>query len=82
MLINLIRIIKDTIKALRNFRLNKIKIGFLTLELGPYEKVQASTRLRVHDIINYLNRTNTFCAELYKPWRKYKHGKRAIKVMI
>jgi len=68
---NLIYITKDEINSLSKVALGKIRIGFLVPRLGPYERVMASTRLRAYDIIHYLNKTETFYAELYKPWRKY-----------
>ena len=68
--INLLKDIKSEISALPHVRLKKT-IGFLVQNPLPYAKVIASTRLRAYDVINYLNKTNNFFAELYKPWRKY-----------
>lgn len=52
----------------------KIKVGFAIGGIPqPYNKVMASTRLRVYDIIKYLNQTNKFSVELYKHWKEDKY---------
>ena len=49
----------------------KTKVGFCISGIPkPYNKAMASTRLRVYDIIRYLNQTTEFSAELYKDWKK------------
>jgi glycosyltransferase involved in cell wall biosynthesis len=68
---NLIYIIKENIKSLSDITSDKIKIGFLVQDPKSYTTAMASTRIRAYDVINYLNKTDNFYAELYKPWRKY-----------
>lgn len=70
-LTNLFQIIKNKISNFTKEGENKIKIGFLVPIPGPYATVMASTRLRAYDIINYLNKTDSFYAELYNPGKKY-----------
>ena len=70
-LTNLYQLIKHKINDLLKVGFNKIKIGFLVPNPGPYATVMASTRLRAYDIIDYLNKTDIFYAELYKHGKKY-----------
>jgi glycosyltransferase involved in cell wall biosynthesis len=52
----------------------KIKVGFCISGIPkPYNKVMASTRLRVYDIIKHLNQTTEFSAELYKNWKRSRY---------
>ena len=52
----------------------KIKVGFCISSIPkPYNKVMASTRLRVYDIVKHLNQTTGFSAELYKNWKKSRY---------
>ena len=67
----LLQIIKNNISNFPKEGVNKINISFLVPKAGPYATVMASTRLRSYDIINYLNKTDIFSANLYKPGKKY-----------
>ncbi len=48
------------------------RIGFVTSELQlPYNKIMASTRLRVYDVINMFRGSKDYFLELYKPFKSY-----------
>lgn len=50
---------------------SKKRIGIKVPELGWYNKVTASTRIRAYDVIEAFNMDEQFVLELYKPLRKY-----------
>jgi hypothetical protein len=63
-------LIRDFFQALIS-REGNYKIGWVVPRASPYKRVMASTRIRVYDIINFINSYSTdLCSSLY---RKYSH---------
>ena len=59
-------LIKDYVNNLIN-RKNDHKIGWVVPKASPYKCVMASTRIRVYDIVNYINTHSTgICSCLYR----------------
>jgi hypothetical protein len=48
------------------------KIGWVVPRASPYKRVMASTRIRVYDIINFINSYSTdLCSSLYRKYSQY-----------
>ena len=64
-------LIKDFVKDLIT-RDSEHKIGWVVPIVSPYKNVMASTRIRVYDIINFINtHSSGFCSCLYRKHSNY-----------
>lgn len=63
-------LLKEAIKSISVSRVKK-KVGFVVPSIGFYDKVSASTRIRVYDIIDAFNTDPEFHLELYRSFRHY-----------
>lgn len=64
-------LIKDFVKDLIT-RDNEHKIGWVVPKASPYKNVMASTRIRVYDVINFINtHSSGLCSSLYRKHSNY-----------
>ncbi|MDW3192759.1 MAG: glycosyltransferase [Cytophagales bacterium] len=63
-------LVKEVLKSFSTYSTHK-KIGFIVPSVGFYSKVDASTRIRVYDIIETFRNNREFHLELYRNHRYY-----------
>lgn len=63
-------LLKEAFKSISVSRVKK-KVGFVVPSIGFYDKVSASTRIRVYDIIEAFDTNPEFHLELYRSFRRY-----------